>query len=370
MALLQTLRAIDTSRFDVHLAAGRAHDVSLDLLEAGEPIPVLLKPVAQLRRDVHPVKDLIAILHLFAIIVTGRYDIVHTHTSKAGLLGRIAAAAAGVPAVIHSPHGTILQGYFSRRVTWFYATIERLAAHLTQCVICLTRSEIRQCLKAGIGKRDQYTFVHNGIDIAQFAPNPGAHHHLRLEIGIEPNATVFMTVGRLVPVKGHVHLLEAIHTLRKKDPNVRLVVAGEGELRKTLENEAVRLGIGDAVCFLGWREDVDRLLDVADVFVLPSLNEGLGLVIVEAMAKKLPVVATTVGGVPEVVKNGETGFLVPAGEPQPLAEAMQRLSESADLRQAFGCAGFDRAVRLFSIAATVRRTEDVYASIRRATTWS
>ncbi len=365
MALLHTLERYDRGQFEIHLAAGRAHDRALDLLVTGQPISVPLSFIPNLQRNIHPFRDLLATLHLFVLIRRGRYDLVHTHTSKAGFLGRWAAWAAGVPAILHSSHGTILEGYFSPAVTWLFATLERLTARISSAIICLTQLEISQYLRARVGSRSQYTHVYNGIDLERFRPRSSARQSARNRLACGRDTVVYMTVGRLVPVKGYDDLLQAFRTVVERVPQSKLFIIGEGERRARLERQACTLGLEEAVEFLGWREDVDDLLDACDVFVLSSLNEGLGLVVVEAMAKKLPVVATRVGGVPEVVVEGRTGVLVKPSSPNDMAEAMVELGSSPELRSAFGSAGRRRAEKYFSIESTVRSTEAIYVSLSR-----
>lgn len=368
MALLEILHRYDRSRFEFHLAAGRTQDPSLDLLEAGQSVPVPFHFVPHMQRDLHPVRDLIAALHLFRIIRRGRYDIVHTHTSKAGFLGRLAAAAAGVRTIVHSPHGTVLHGYFSPFVARFFATLERLCALISHSIACLTRKEIDQLLHAGVGRRSQYTHIYNGIDVERFNTHPDRREAARGRLSFSDETVVFVTVGRLVPIKGYEDLLEATRLVTEKAPQqpVRLLIVGEGELRSRLEAQRDALGIQSLVEFLGWRDDVDDILDACDVFVLSSLNEGLGLVLVEAMAKSLPVVATSVGGVPEVVDDGITGTLVTARARDDMADAMIAFARDSGLRLRMGDAGRRRAVNLFSIESTVRNTEALYAGLGKA----
>jgi glycosyltransferase involved in cell wall biosynthesis len=186
---------------------------------------------------------------------------------------------------------------------------------------------------------------------------------LRTSLGFKPEEIVCISVGRLVPVKGLSDLLSAFAIAHNQNPELRLLLVGDGELRQDLEREVQELKIGDVVQLVGWREDIPELLDVADLFVLTSHNEGLGLVLVEAMVKKLPVVATAVGGVPEVVIDGVTGSLVPAGDSVAIASAIARFAENGEMRASMGQRGYERANEFFTIDKTVQYTEDLYKTL-------
>ena len=367
LALLDAIRRLSADCFDVVLATGQPDDPALDLRNTAHTRGIKLIPVPSMRRDVHLVRDLLAFCSLVRIIRSGRYHIVHTHTSKAGLLGRLAARICGAPAVIHSPHGTVLEGYFDPLTTRFFAALERLAAPWADRIVCLTDMEIGQYLRARIGRRKQYTRIHNGIDITAFSGSGSVRGPLRRDLGLAQDHTVCITVGRLVPVKGHADLLHAFSRAASAHSELRLLIAGDGPLGQELEDLAAQLEISDLVRFLAWRDDVPDLLDASDIFVLPSHNEGLGLVIVEAMAKRLPVVATSVGGVPEVVVQGRTGLLVPARSPDEFADAVSLLASDPGRRIRMGEAGRSRAVEQFSIHRTVRQTELLYLELTGAT---
>ena len=366
LALLETVDRMDRTRFDVTIAAGQTEDEDriLDLGETAYDLPVV--DIPYLRRSIHPIRDLIALLGLIRAIRRGRYDIVHTHTSKAGLLGRIAAYLCRVPAIIHSSHGTVLQGYFSLGVTRLFAFLERVAAPLSDRIICLTRREIEQYLEAGIGDRERFTYIFNGIDLSKFEARKGDRAAIRSELGFDDDDILCVTAGRLAPVKGQSDLLTGFAAAREENPSLKLVVIGDGELRDDLEGQATALGIAESTRFLGWRDDVAELLDGMDLFALTSLNEGLGLAIIEAMAKRLPVVATSVGGVPEVVDDGQTGLLVRAEDHDAIAEAITRLASDVDLRKTMGARGYERAHEHFSIEQTVQNTEALYEQLWRA----
>jgi glycosyltransferase involved in cell wall biosynthesis len=362
-AMLEVVRRMSPAEWEVGVVTGRTEDPDRDMLEWALDQGFEVYKVPALRRDIHPLDDARAFWHLVRVIRAERPHLIHTHTSKAGLLGRLACRWCGVPAVVHSPHGTVLEGYFGPLATRLFASIDRLAAPWAHRIICLTGAEIDQYLAVRIGRRRQYTFVYNGIDVDAIVARSGDPGALRRSLGLSPQDLVCTTVGRLVPVKGHEDLIHAFGEAIASHPELCLVLVGEGELRGDLEDLARRLGLAERVRFTGWRDDVPELLSASDLFVLPSHNEGLGLVLVEAMAKRLPAVATAVGGVPEVVSDGETGILVPPRAPDELARAIGELAADAERRTRMGEAGYGRAVERFSVESTVRRTEEIYREV-------
>jgi len=364
-ALLETIRRMPS---DIHidLATGQADEAHLDLTQEviDSGMPLMLVP--SMRRSPHPLRDWKALRHLIRIIRAGNYDIVHTHTSKAGFLGRIAARYCKTPAVVHSPHGTVLEGYFSPVITKVYAYLERITAPLAQCIICLTTREIDQYIHAKIGKREQYTVIYNGINMDTFSTMTQTRQDVRNSLNLTSDSVVCITVGRLVPVKGQIDLINAFPKIVAQHPNTHLLIVGEGELRDELVGQVNHLNLSKSIHFVGWRSDIPNLLGASDIFVLPSLNEGLGLVLIEAMAQHLPTIATHVGGVPEVVEDGKTGLLVTAQSPDALAKAINQLIASPTQRTEMGEAGYQRAITNFSIETTVEKTEHIYRTLMGA----
>ena len=363
IALLDTVERMDRARYEIHVATGRTEDPENEMIPYARSRGLRVMVIPSLVRDVRPWRDLVALFSLMRVIARGRYDIVHTHTSKAGFVGRVAARLCGVKGIVYSPHGTILEGYFGGATTRLFVASDRIAAGFTDRIVGLTRREVEQYLEAGIGRPDQYTFIYNGIDVDGFAARRVDRERKRTELGLPRDAYVGITVGRLVPVKGQRYLIEAAARIGDRIPPLMILLAGDGPLRPELEQHAASMGVEDKVRFLGTRQDIPELLSCADVFVLPSLNEGLGLVLVEAMAMGVPCVATAVGGVPEVVADDVTGILVPPRDPRALADAVVRLADDPDRAREMGEQGRERAREMFSIQRTVARTEALYEEV-------
>ena len=303
-------------------------------------------------RSIGPAKDLRALWQLFRLVRKLRPDIVHTHSSKAGFVGRLAAKLAGAPHILYTPHGHVFQGYFSPQVTRGFIAMERLAARWTDRIITLTDAEADQHLAQGIGRREQFVTIPSGIDLDGVI--------LATPRRLAARGTIVGTVARLAPVKGHRYLLDAAPAILGRCPEVRFVLVGDGETRPDLEAQARGLGLTDRITFAGFRGDVPAVIAGMDLFVLPSLNEGMGRVLVMAMALGKPIVATRVGGVPELLGDDEAGILVPPGDPAALAGAVTSVLCDPSLAAALGEAGRRRATRygaeaMLSLLAKVYR---------------
>ena len=357
----QTVRLADRSRFDADLISGRTSgsegSIEDRVREAG--IEWIDEPA--LVRDVSPVRDLVALRRLTGLFRERCYDIVHTHTSKAGFLGRVAAARAGVPIVVHTPHGNIFDGYFSRPVTAVFTVLERYAARKTDRLIALTTRGVEEHLVQRIGRPGQWLPIFSGIDCSPYEGARENRERTRRDLGIGPDDLLVGTVGRLEPVKGFAYFVEAAHAIAYAAHNARFIIVGDGSLERRLRQQA--LNLGGSIRFLGHRDDVPDLMAAMDVFVLPSLNEGMGRVLLEAGAAGVPAVATAVGGVPDIVADGKTGLLVPPRDAAAIAKAVIDLAGDAERRARMGEAGRAFVVPDYSLETMVRQIESLYKKL-------
>ncbi|MBI3637244.1 MAG: glycosyltransferase [Candidatus Rokubacteria bacterium] len=320
--------------------------------------------VPALRREVVPSRDFRALAALTRLMRRARPAIVHTHTSKAGFIGRLAARLARVPAVIHQPHGHIFYGYYDPGRTRIFVALERLAARWCDRIVTLTERGTEEHLALRIGRREQYVAVPSGVPtdaIRAAAPPRGP---ARRALGLAADAFVVIGVGRLVSVKGFDILVAALPRLRAAVPAARVLLVGDGPERAALTAQAERLGVADALQFAGAHDDVTPFLAAADVLGAPSRNEGMGRVLIEAMALGVPVVGAAVGGIPSVIGDGAGGRLVPADDPVAFARALSDLGEDACLRAKLGEAARARA-EAFSTTVAARRMRDVYDGLAR-----
>ena len=295
------------------------------------------------------------LLKLSRVLKNLRPDIVHTR-NWSGMDGIIAARMAGIRAVVHGEHGWGMEdpeGLHPKRIL-----IRKFLSRWVNEYTCVSK-QIAKWLRNVIRVRKPLTQIYNGVDVEKYCPgNSGTR--IRAELGITPHVPLVGVVGRLDPIKDHSTLFWAFETVRTVLPEAQLLVVGDGPERKRLENQA-----GDGVIFLGNRSDVPEILRALDLFVLPSLNEGISNTILEAMATGTPVVATRVGGNPEIVEDERTGILVKPGDSQSMAEAIVRYLQYPDLRTRHGEAARQTVINRFSIEAMVRSYEAVYRRLDR-----
>lgn len=321
---------------------------------------VKILTLAELVRRVSPVNDLTALFALWRLFRRERPRIVHTHTSKAGIVGRLAAWLAGVPVIIHTPHGHVFWGYFGPAKTRFFVLLEKLSALVTDRLVMLTEQERIDHLRVGIAPAETFATIHSGVDLAPFTAAKAARNEARRSLGIPEGAFAVGTVGRLTAIKGPGVLMAAARTVIERSPQSVFVFLGAGEMLEALQAQAAALGIEGHVRFAGWRPDVARMMSALDCFAFPSINEGMGKALVEAMALGKPVVASRVGGIVDLVDDGVSGFLVPPADPQALADRILFLLENPETarRMAARAAG---TAGDYSAAAMVRKIEALYA---------
>jgi glycosyltransferase involved in cell wall biosynthesis len=327
-------------RFDVVVAA---HGPG-PLIGAARDNGARFVPLRNVQRSLHPLRDARGLLELVRLLRRERPVIVHANSSKAGILGRVAATLARVPVRIFTVHGWAFNAH-SGVARKAYLWSERLVAPLTTLTICVADRERATGLAARACKPDQTVVLHNAVPLPAVRERPSRQ------------TPVILGVGRLKAPKDFSTLLMALASL--EPGTYRAQIVGDGPERDRLELEAGELGLADSVDFLGEREDVPELLQGADVFVLPTRSEGLPVSVLEAMAAGLPVVASAVGGVPELVAS-ETGLLVPPGDPRALAVTIGQLLEDSGLRSRLGAAGRARVEEHFDLGRWGRAHVTLY----------
>jgi glycosyltransferase involved in cell wall biosynthesis len=310
----------------------------------------ILTKVTPILGDVNP----LLLPRLVRLIWQGRYELVHTHLLHADCYGRLAARIAGTK-VISTYHCDdpfhLIQGI---------KQIDRVTASMCSKIICISRA-VQDFVHKHIGAPlSHLNVVYYGLEPI---PLRNSIIRLRTDLGIGPTDPVVGVVARLTEQKGHSYLLQAMRFLLDEIPSVRLVIVGDGELRPHLESSTAQLGIKEHVDFLGFRSDARDLMREFDVFILPSLFEGFGLVLLEAMAAAKPIVATRVGAIPEIVVDGETGLLVPPRDPIALAQALRHLIMNPGLACDLGRCGRQQLEQRFTVRKMVEDTVRVYQSV-------
>lgn len=307
----------------------------------------------RLLRHYNPVTAVPAVIAVAAAFRRRDPDIVHTHSTEAGIIGRTAAHLVGVPAIVHTVHGVPFSDDRSDVLNRFLLACERRVAPVTDRIITNADAIAQEYLSRDIGSPVQYSTVYSGIDIERFATAPPAGD-------LSSDRLRITMVSRLVDGKGLWVLLDAIESL--DDFVFSVTIVGDGPLRTEFVSAVKNRGLADVVEVLGYRHDVEGVLSASDVFVLPSFREGTPRVITEAMASGLPVVATDIAGIPEQVQDGENGYLVPAGDSAALADRLKQLLNSANRRERFGEASTARIDR-FSEKRMLKDLDDIYSIV-------
>ncbi len=281
-----------------------------------------------LKRSISPLKDIQAFFSIIRFIKQNKISIVHTHSSKAGILGRWAAKFAKVPIIIHTVHGWSFHEYMSKPIKALYVFLERWTAGITTKFIAVSENDIKKGLNNKIGKAKQYELIRYGIEINRFEQIPAQH-----------NSQAVLTVGMIAclkPQKNPIDFIRAAEIIAKTNKNVRFICIGGGKLRKNLEKEIMLRSLNKQVKLLGWRKDISQLIRQMDIVVLTSLWEGLPIALLEAMAAAKPIVAYDTDGIREAVKNGISGFLCPKKDIHALAEAIKKLLDEPALTKSMG----------------------------------
>jgi glycosyltransferase involved in cell wall biosynthesis len=359
---LELVGNLDRNKYHLFLISSREGM----LLEEALKIPDLqIYLVPSLKRYISPISDLKALLSIVRFIKKNNIHIVHTHSSKAGIIGRWAARFAGVPVIIHTIHGFGFhdnQNWFTRKL---YISLERSAAKFTDILVAVSESDISKGLRNRIGHRGKYRLIRYGIRLDEFLNNHIDIDDKRRRLGIDPASRVVGMVACLKPQKSPLDFIKAASLVKRSVPEAKFLLIGDGALRRKSENLIRRLKLQRDIRLLGWRRDIADIMRALDVFVLTSLWEGTPLVFLEALASGLPIVATRVDGGPEIVKDQINGFLVPPRDHKMLAEKIITLLSQKQLRQKMGQAGWQMMDKSFDVSTMIKRTEEVYLEIKQ-----
>jgi glycosyltransferase involved in cell wall biosynthesis len=350
----ELMRELDSERFEVTLVTGHCAEDEVDYLsEVATEIPVTR--ITALGRSVTILGDIKSFLTLLKIIRGFKPDIIHTHTAKAGVLGRIAGLIAYPRAKrIHTFHGHLLHGYFSPLKTNFIILIERVLASFSAALIAIGNQVKDDLLAVGVGNPNQYSVIFPGLEELDTQSKANA----RKELGLDVDNVYIAFVGRLTQIKRPDRLIEIARYLKNNHPKDQLLITGAGEKFAETQDTAMRESL--PMLLLGWRNDIGRILSASDIVILCSDNEGIPLTLIQASQAGLPIISTNVGSVNEIVIDGETGLLVEANTQKLIQAVNELLSDPLKMAQ-FGLAGKARAKSHFSLAGMIQAHEDLYS---------
>ena len=351
----------------IHGSVGEGEG-SLEHLANEFDVPVC--KIADLGRRLSVFSDVRAFGRVLALFFREVPDVVHTHTAKAGALGRLAALLFNATrrrrrrcVVVHTFHGHVLEGYFGPVAERVVRVLERTLALVTDRIVAISPIQSRDlATRFRIGSPAKIVTIPLGLQLDTLLTlEPGAADD-REELSIPRDDVVIGFVGRMVAIKSLPTLITSFAGIVQQQANVTLMLVGDGPLRREIEALALRLGVSSRVRFCGWREDLARVYATMDICALPSLNEGTPVALIEAMAAGRPVVATRVGGVPDVVDDGKTGLLVPAGDVESLTTAILGLARDAETRRRYGAAGREHVKLRYTVDRLIQDIEQLYAS--------
>jgi glycosyltransferase involved in cell wall biosynthesis len=325
-----------------------------------------VEPLPALGREIAPLRDLQATLRLARLIRRVRPQILHTHTAKAGAVGRVAALLAGdarPPIVVHTFHGHVLRGYFGPFRSRAFGLLERWLARATTALVAVSPEVRDDLVRLDVAPREKFTVVRLGIQLDERVADQNGRDETRRVLGIAPACFTVGWIGRMTGVKRTSDVLLAFKRLREQGVDACLCMVGDGPERDALEHRAHDLGIMKRTLFLGYQEDVAPFYAAFDAMILPSGNEGTPVSAIESLAAGRPVVATRVGGVPDVVRDGEDGYLVEPGAVDELADRLARLAGDAELRRRMGEAGRSRVLPRYSVDRLVDDVDRLYRTL-------
>lgn len=354
--------------YDVQLVVGVDDGTEGTLLDRAEAAGVRVVVIPSLIRPIHPIADARALLALRRFFKRERIDLVHTHSSKAGILGRAAARLAGVPMVVHTLHSLVFHEYQAAWQNRLYRTLKRACVPMTDVYISVNDMTARGALEAGIGRPAQHVTIFSGIELDRFLRIRDllSPEEAKRRLGLSPQRPVIGKIARLFPLKGHEQFLQAARHVKDREPEAQFLLVGDGPLRADIEAQAGRLGLSDSLHFSGRvpPDAVPACLQAMDVVVHTSLREGIARVLPQAGAVGKPVVTFSLDGAPEVVHDGVSGYLVPPLDTAAIGDRVLALLRDPDARARMGAAGRDFAAAHFSVERMVSDINAVYERLR------
>lgn len=351
-------------RFDVTLVVGVDEAGEGDLFQEAKEAGLKVVIVPSLVRPIRPLADIRAFIALRKMLRGGRFDVVHTHSSKAGIIGRMAARAAGVPVIIHTLHSLVFHEYQSVWKNHIYIALKRFCAPLSDRLISVSDQTAQGALSRGIGRPEQHITIFSGMELDRFlnVERVLSVDDAKRRAGIDPDAPVVGKIARFFPLKGHEQFLAAAVEVARQEPRTRFLLVGDGPFRPEFEAKAAGAGILDRMVFAGRvpPEEVPNWIQAMDVVVHTSLREGIARVLPQAGAVGKPVVTFALDGAPEVVRHGVSGFLIPPVDTAGVADGVVQLLRDAKTRDAFGAAGRAFAIEHFGLQTMIDRINEVY----------
>jgi glycosyltransferase involved in cell wall biosynthesis/GT2 family glycosyltransferase len=360
---IASVARVDPGRYDSQLWIGPQTGAEGSLLNDARSRGLIVRVLPHLVREVNPWKDAMVIFQLVRLLKRERFDVLHTHSSKAGIVGRLAARIAGVPHVVHTVHGWGFHDHMHPAVRGVYIFLEKVFERWTDRLVSVSRRTTTVGLENGIGGADSYRLIRSGIPFERFRADASRRERARMRLDIDSDDIVIGSVGRLSPQKNPLDFVATAAALLKHRDDLLFLYVGDGPLRPKVTRALEDAGVGDRVRLLGLRDDVPDILCAMDIFVLTSLWEGLPRVVPQALAGGVPVVAYNIAGIEEAVIEGRNGFLVPPGDVDELVERIDRLLRDASLLRELGRRAGEEFDESFTEDRMIRDLEALYDEV-------
>lgn len=361
--VIETCASIDQERFATQIIAGPQTGPEGELITEVQKQGIPLTIIPEIVREVNPIKDLIATWKLVNIFKREQPHIVHTHSSKTGIIGRWAARFARVPVIVHTVHGWAHHPYQNAFTRGVYIFLERITIPFTDRLIAVSTLNVKKGLKDKIGSRDKYTVIHSCINIEAFSRSTVDSSLLKKSLGLDGSGPVVGTVSRLSRQKNPLDFVKMAALVKRQIPQAKFLFVGDGPLREETEALIRECGLVRDVVLTGLRRDVPDLLRCMDIFTLTSLWEGLPRVIPQAMVAGLPVVAHNIDGNAEIIQNGSNGFLIPPGDVVSMADRVVQLYKDQNLKKNISEKGRATALQEFSLPEMINKIAALYEEL-------
>ncbi len=360
LTTLRLLSELSKDNYEISFITSNSGILTSDFLKLQKVKNFLL---SSFKRDIEPINDILTLYKIYKILKNQKCEIVHTHSSKAGILGRLAARIAKTKFILHTVHGWSFNEYQPLLIKRLFILLEKIAARWTTKLICVSKKDIETALKYKIANREKIVLIRYGISKEAFQFQNLNIAEKRAELVIKNNGPIVAMVSCLKPQKSPQDYIKAAAIVKKDIPEANFLIIGDGILRKKVLRLADNLGLNGSLLFKGWRRDIPEILSVIDVLVLSSLWEGLPVVLLEAMASGKPVIATNVGGTSEIIRDGIDGILVPPKDYKALSEKIRFILTETNLCKKMGESFKNRFDSSFQFQNMVKEIQELYHSL-------
>lgn len=360
--IVNLMGALDPVQFQNELIVGLPSAHEGDMSYLADEMGIRPRVIPELGREISPLDDLVALVKLIRMLRRWRPHIVETHTAKAGTIGRLAAHFARVPVIVHVFHGHVFHSYFGPLKTRAFIAIERQLARITDCIVTISPAQRRDITDTyRVAQPEKTIIIPLGLDLQRFTEaGQCPSKEFRASVGIRRDAPVVGFVGRLASVKNPTLFIKAARLVAEEIPETHFVLVGDGELRPVLQTQVETMSLGQQIVFAGWREDMTAVYADLDVMALTSRNEGTPVTVIEALAAGVPVVATAVGGVPDVISDERTGLLAPSDDAHAIARATLKLLRNPGYAHDLATRGQAEVMARFNVERLASDMECLY----------